>query len=208
MMKPITGDAKRATSTLYKPGNLMAPNPTAIVTAPTIPPISAWEELPGMPKYQVTRFQRIAPIKAERITPRVNTSDCAISSPIVRATVTPKRKGPRNSAIAVMLNAVRGPKARDEIMVATILLASRMPLRKSKTSARAITIMSSGDMVVFNVVARTVFVRPKQPSGSDEISLFQRGWFPRRRAHPDNDMSLGFLHNDIGNNIPRLITAV
>ena len=38
-----------------------ASGPSATKTAPTIPPISACEELEGSPKYQVIRFQAIAP---------------------------------------------------------------------------------------------------------------------------------------------------
>ena len=37
--------------------------PLAANAAPTTPPISACEELDGSPKYQVTRFQAIAPIR-------------------------------------------------------------------------------------------------------------------------------------------------
>ncbi len=37
--------------------------PSATSTAPTIPPIRAWEELDGRPKYQVVRFQAIAPTR-------------------------------------------------------------------------------------------------------------------------------------------------
>jgi hypothetical protein len=39
----------------------IALGPSATSTAPTIPPISAWEELEGSPKYHVIRFQAIAP---------------------------------------------------------------------------------------------------------------------------------------------------
>ncbi len=35
--------------------------PSATKTAPTMPPISACDELDGSPKYQVTRFHAIAP---------------------------------------------------------------------------------------------------------------------------------------------------
>ena len=39
----------------------IASAPSATKTAPTIPPISAWDELDGRPKYHVIRFQAIAP---------------------------------------------------------------------------------------------------------------------------------------------------
>ena len=39
----------------------MASAPSATKTAPTMPPISACDELDGSPKYQVIRFHAIAP---------------------------------------------------------------------------------------------------------------------------------------------------
>ena len=39
----------------------IASAPSATKTAPTIPPISAWDELDGKPKYHVIRFHAIAP---------------------------------------------------------------------------------------------------------------------------------------------------
>src|SRR5512143_1527213 len=54
--------------------------------------------------------------------------------------------GPENSASAMVPSATRGEKARDEIIVATMLLESCTPFRKSKHSARAITAMSTGVM--------------------------------------------------------------
>jgi hypothetical protein len=57
--------------------------------------------------------------------------------------------------MAAILRAVRGPNARDEIMVATMLLTSRTPFRKPNTRARVMTRMSSGDMVI-HVVAKSV----------------------------------------------------
>ncbi len=85
----------------------------------------------------------MAPINAAAINPSVKTSVAAISSPMVRATATPNRNGPMNSPTVAIPSAVAGLKARDEIMVATMLLASRIPFRKSKIRARAITMMSS-----------------------------------------------------------------
>ena len=42
---------------------MTASGPSATNAAPTTPPISACEELDGSPKYQVMRFQAIAPIR-------------------------------------------------------------------------------------------------------------------------------------------------
>ena len=42
--------------------------PALAITAPTMPPISACDELDGMPQRQVTKFQTIAPIRAPNTT--------------------------------------------------------------------------------------------------------------------------------------------
>ena len=67
-----------------------------------------------------------------------------ISLPMVVATATPKISGPENSATAVVPRATRGEKAREEIMVATMLLESCTPFRKSKTRANAIAASRMG----------------------------------------------------------------
>ncbi len=51
-----------------RPLPFTAENPTAAMTAPTSPPISACDELEGSPKYQVIRFQAMAPIRAAKTT--------------------------------------------------------------------------------------------------------------------------------------------
>ena len=47
---------------------ISAPVPALAITAPTMPPISACDELDGMPYHQVTTFQAIAPISAPNTT--------------------------------------------------------------------------------------------------------------------------------------------
>jgi hypothetical protein len=47
-----------------------------------------------------------------------------------------------------MLSAARGDRARDEIIVATMLLESWMPFRKSKIKAKIMTAITSGVMNV------------------------------------------------------------
>ncbi len=47
---------------------MSAPVPVFATTAPTMPPISACDELDGMPYHHVTRFQKIAPINAPNTT--------------------------------------------------------------------------------------------------------------------------------------------
>ncbi len=56
---PITPSSKKTASA-----------PSATNTAPTIPPIRAWEELEGRPKYQVIRFHAIAPTRPPKTASR------------------------------------------------------------------------------------------------------------------------------------------
>jgi hypothetical protein len=65
--------------------------------------------------------------------------------PIVLATLTPKINGPTNSAIALTSKAVRGGKAREEIIVA-ILLESWIPVRKLATNASPMIAMIMADI--------------------------------------------------------------
>ena len=57
--------------------------PSATKTAPTIPPMSAWDELDGKPKYQVIRFQAMAPTSPLKTASRpiesgwISTTSCA-----------------------------------------------------------------------------------------------------------------------------------
>ena len=66
---------------------------------------------------------------------------------MVLATATPKTNGPKKLATAVIARATRGDSARDEIMVATTLLESWIPFRKSKIRAKTITAIMIGDML-------------------------------------------------------------
>src|SRR3989304_1172678 len=103
-----------------------------------------------MPKNQVARFQMMAANKQATSASSVNRCESTISLPTVFATVTPKRNGPRNSATAVIPRAVCGWNAREEIMVATILLESRIPFKNSKINARIITRINSEDIVTLS----------------------------------------------------------
>ena len=48
----------------------IASGPSATNTAPTIPPMRAWDELEGRPKYQVIRFHAIAPTRPPKTASR------------------------------------------------------------------------------------------------------------------------------------------
>ena len=114
-------------------------NPAAKIKAPSIPPISAWDDEQGMPKYQVKRFQMMAPTRVP-ITIRTPAfpAKCEGSTmplPIVAATAVPKKKAPTNSKTEAMMRAHFGEMALEEIMVATMLEESWKPLEKSNRSA-------------------------------------------------------------------------
>jgi hypothetical protein len=66
---------------------------------------------------------------------------------MVLATATPKMNGPENSATAVTPRATRGENARDEIIVATTLLESWIPFKKSNRAPNTITAIRTGVML-------------------------------------------------------------
>jgi hypothetical protein len=67
--KPISGENIIGSTTFSKtPPQSTAPGPALEMAAPMSPPTSAWEELEGMPKCQVMRFQAMAPMSAANTT--------------------------------------------------------------------------------------------------------------------------------------------
>ncbi len=97
--------------------------PAATTVAPTTPPISACEELDGKPKYQVSRFQAIAPTSPAKITVVVIESGSTTSLATVAATSS-EMKAPAKFRTAAKATAIRGDIARVEIEVATTLAVS------------------------------------------------------------------------------------
>ncbi len=98
--------------------------------APTSPPISACEEDDGRPKYQVTRFQVIAPSRPARMITRPWFSETpSMSSTLwtVLATSWPS-SAPTKFITAARISAIRGVSARVETEVAMALAASWKPL--------------------------------------------------------------------------------
>src|SRR4029079_5143280 len=97
--------------------------------APTSPPNSACEDEEGSPKYQVSRFQPIAPITPAKTTPRLARPGGRLTrpSPTVLATLAPKW-APTKLPSAAMSSATPGVSARVEIEVAIALAASWKPL--------------------------------------------------------------------------------
>ena len=87
--------------------------------APTRPPIRAWEDDEGRPKYQVIRFQMIAPSRPAMTITRPwlgATSAVLIVSLTVWATSWPSR-APTKFMIAARIRAMRGVSARVETEV-------------------------------------------------------------------------------------------
>src|SRR3954447_12951162 len=120
------------------PSASTASNPTAATAEPTTPPISACEELDGSPKYQVTRFQAIAPIRPAKTIVGVITSALTTSLATVAATLI-EMKAPMKLSSEANPIATDGRAAPVEIEVATTLAVSWKPLVKSNASAVATT---------------------------------------------------------------------
>ena len=99
------------------------------MTAPTNPPTRACEELLGMPKNQVNRPQKMALTWVAKTTAGEINAGVTIPCPMEYATATPKMKGLTVSVTAINARAARGDMAREEIIVATILLESLNPFR-------------------------------------------------------------------------------
>src|SRR6476661_1340176 len=85
--KARNGDTSAGTTTLStRPAPLTAFEPAAANVAPTIPPISACDEDAGRPKYQVARFQAIAPTSPAKTIGSVMYSGLTMPLAIVAAT--------------------------------------------------------------------------------------------------------------------------
>src|SRR6185369_4259486 len=68
-MKPKVGESTSGTSTFCTSAcHLNADTPACATTAPPSPPISACDELDGMPHHQVSKFQMQAPSSAASTT--------------------------------------------------------------------------------------------------------------------------------------------
>src|SRR5690242_12012706 len=81
--------------------------------APTRPPNSACEEDEGRPKYQVIRFQVMAPMSAARSRPIPDEPEGVAIRPSLTVLATPEpRKAPARFITAAMASAARGVSAR------------------------------------------------------------------------------------------------
>src|SRR5215217_4692913 len=84
--KATTGATIAGISTLPSTPSLSTASAPAAAKADTTPPISACDELEGNPRYQVARFQAIAPTRPANTTVGVITSPLTTSLATVAAT--------------------------------------------------------------------------------------------------------------------------
>jgi hypothetical protein len=139
---PATGATSDGISTFsLNPPHLTTPKPCAATADPAIPPIKAWLELEGRPRYQVIRFQVIAPTRPARTISSVMISWSTIPFAIVAATSN-ETKAPRKFRTAALTTAARGESALVETDVAIEFAVSWKPFVKSKKSATATTAKS------------------------------------------------------------------
>ncbi len=120
------------------PFHCTTPNPPAAMAEPTTPPMSAWLELDGRPRYHVIRFHVIAPTRPARTTSSVTTPGSTMSLATVAAT-SKETNAPATFRIAALRTAARGESARVETLVAIEFAVSWNPFVKSKKRATATT---------------------------------------------------------------------
>src|SRR5215213_7227717 len=101
----------------------MAFEPSAANAAPTTPPMSACDDDDGSPKYHVSRFQKIAPIRPAKTISGVIRSASTMPLATVAATLS-DRKAPTKFRTADRATATRGLSARVEMEVATAFAVS------------------------------------------------------------------------------------
>ena len=122
---------------IQAPPHTIAWIPTRATAAPAYPPIKAWDDEEGIPKYQVIRFQVIAPSSPPRTTSVLTTRTSIRPEPIVLATAVPKVNAAAKLKNAAQKTARKGDSTRVETTVAIEFAESCIPLMKSKTSATA-----------------------------------------------------------------------
>src|SRR5664280_1280754 len=103
---------------------MIAPKPTLAIAAPAKPPIRAWDELVGRPKYQVMMSQAMAPIRPARITYSVAAAGTTSPLPIVVATLSGKMNAATKLKNAAQTTASPGESTRVDTTVAIELAAS------------------------------------------------------------------------------------
>src|SRR5689334_15147217 len=135
--KPSTGEMKMKTTVFRIPPAISEPVPLLAITAPTMPPMRACDELDGMPHHQVTKFQAMAPISAPKTTWWSTASGCAMPLPTVAATLRWKMKIATTLKNAAKTIACCGFSTPVETTVAIEFAASWKPFMKSNSTASA-----------------------------------------------------------------------
>src|SRR5215213_918212 len=133
--KPTNGDSTIGMTTLSRITDQCTTLPEAMA-APTSPPMRACEDDEGSPKYQVIRFQAVAPSRPPMTMtmPWIADPPGTMTSATVLATSCP-RNAPIRFMTAAIARAIRGVRARVDTEVAMAFAASWKPLVKSKPSA-------------------------------------------------------------------------
>ena len=120
----MSGDRKMKMSVFVQPAGMIATKPAFATAAPAYPPMSAWDELVGRPKYQVIRSQTMAPVKPLKMTAKVTTLMSIIPAPTVVATAVPNVNAAMKLKNAAQMTALPGDSTRVETTVAIELAAS------------------------------------------------------------------------------------
>src|SRR5215475_7388095 len=117
-----------------QPCHLTALPPAAAIVAPITPPMSACDELDGMPNSQVSRFQMIPPARPAATT--VSVTSALLTRPLAMVAATAsERNAPTRLSRPDKATATRGESAPVAIEVAIALPVSWKPLVKSKDRA-------------------------------------------------------------------------
>ncbi len=126
--KPRSGEATRGMRTFsFSAAHLKAWSPALATTAPARAPMSACDELEGIPYHHVIRFQMQAPMSAARTTVCVTIAGSAKPDAIVFATAVPVI-APTKFRIPASMTAVRTGSTPVDTTVAIAFAASWKPL--------------------------------------------------------------------------------
>ena len=125
--KPMMGERRRARPMSFRPAQWKSPNPCLAATAPTMPPMRAWDEEEGSPFHQVRRFQMMAPMSAAMTVSRSIFEGSTMPLPMVVATAL-LMKAPRKLRLAARKMAHGMLSAPVSTVVAMELAVSWKPL--------------------------------------------------------------------------------
>ena len=133
--KPSSGEMTMKATVFQMPPATSASGPALATTAPAMPPISACDELDGMPHHQVMAFQAMAPMRAPNTTWWSTMPGSTMPLPMVAATLSWKKAIARTLKKAANSTACCGLSTPVDTTVAMEFAASWKPFMKSNTSA-------------------------------------------------------------------------